>query len=67
MNRKIFDCDFLQALKGRNTYRLEETVCWKTVVSTNELQSIMEWTLGLLKVCSANFCAKKPPREAPNM
>lgn len=38
----------------------------KIVVSLNELHSISECTLGDLCVYSANFCAKNPPREAPN-
>uniref|UniRef100_A0A0E9X9W1 Uncharacterized protein n=1 Tax=Anguilla anguilla TaxID=7936 RepID=A0A0E9X9W1_ANGAN len=35
-------------------------------VSLKELQRIRECTLGDLCVHSANFCARKPPKEAPN-
>ena len=47
------------------TYVDAVAVCWNTDVSAKALQSIKEWTLGLLKVSSANFWARKPPREAP--
>ena len=47
------------------TYVDAVAVCWKTDVSAKELHNIKEWTLGLLQVISANFCARKPPREAP--
>lgn len=37
----------------------------KMEVSLKELQRMREWTLGDLWVYSANFWAKKPPKEAP--
>ena len=47
-------------------YLLAVNVWLKMVVSLKELHRIREWTLGDLCVCSANFWARKPPREAPN-
>ena len=38
----------------------------KTEESVNVLQSIKDATRGHGRVNSANFCAKKPPRAAPN-
>ena len=50
-----------------HTHVVAESVCWKTEVSANELhRTIDSMRDELLQVYSANFCARNPPREAPN-
>ena len=50
-----------------NTHVFADLVCLNTEVSTKALQRNIDATRGFLLVLSANFWAKNPPSDAPNM
>jgi len=53
--------------KSLSTHVLADLVCLNTDVSTKALQRNIDATRGFLLVFSANFWAKNPPSDAPNI
>lgn len=61
--KKIYAMNLIACLSL--PYLFAVHVWLKIEVSLKELHRIRDWTLGDLCVYSANFWARKPPREAP--
>ena len=55
-----------RSVNNEQTYVGAARVWSKISVSVKALQRINDWTRCVRNVCSANFCARKPPSEAPS-